>query len=70
MDLSNSASGERSIIFLAENCIAGVSNPEESEALEIIKISIDELYNKVDNGEVRDSLTVAAALWLKLNRDK
>ena len=70
MDLSNSATDEKSIIFLAENCSAGLPSPEETEALEIIKISIDELYNRVDNGEVRDSLTVAAALWLKLNRDK
>jgi 8-oxo-dGTP pyrophosphatase MutT (NUDIX family) len=70
MDLSNSASDERSIIFLAENCSPGQSSPEETEALALVKISINELYLRVESGEIRDSLTVAAAYWLKLNRGK
>ncbi len=68
MDLSNSASDEKAIIFLAENCFQGKSFPEESEALETIKISIEELHIRVEQGEITDSMTVAAALWLKLNK--
>lgn len=67
MHLSNSVSDEKAVLFLAEDCKFGFSNPEETESIEILRISIEELFLRVQSGEITDSLTVAASLWLKVN---
>lgn len=66
MDLSNSASNEKAFIYVARNLEFRESNPDENEDLQIRKIPFDELYQRVLSGEIRDSLTVAGVLRLRL----
>lgn len=64
--LSNSVSDELGIIFLAQDLSYGESEPEETEQLVIRKLPFLEAYNMVLNGEITDSLSVAAILKLKI----
>ncbi len=66
MDLSNSATTEKALIYVASGISFHESNPEETEKLEVKKIPFDELYQMVLKGEVTDSLSVAGVLRLKL----
>lgn len=66
MDLSNSASDEEAIIYIARNLSFHEPEPEEDEELEQRKLPFSELYGMVQRGEVRDSLTVAAVLKIQL----
>lgn len=66
MDLSNSATDEKAVIYLARVLEFTAANPEDCEDLLIRKIPFEELYRRVLNGEIRDSLTVAATLRVKL----
>ncbi|MCW3071384.1 MAG: mismatch repair protein MutT [Bacteroidetes bacterium] len=66
MHLSNSASDEFCILYLAQDLSFGESEPEDDEKLEVRKLHFDELYKMVESGEVTDSLTVAAVLKVKL----
>jgi ADP-ribose pyrophosphatase len=66
MHLSNSASDEHCFIYLAQDLTFGESMPEEDEALEVVKIPFNEFYQRVESGEITDSLTVAAALKIKI----
>lgn len=66
MHLSNSASDEFCILYVAQDLSFGQSEPEDSEELEVRKLPFDELYKMVETGEVTDSLTVAAVLKVKL----
>ncbi|MCK5683250.1 NUDIX hydrolase [bacterium] len=66
MHLSNSATDEYSVIYLAEDLSYHEAEPEETEELQIKKLPLDEVYNMVISGEITDSLTVAGILRLKL----
>ncbi|MGZ4073594.1 MAG: DNA mismatch repair protein MutT, partial [Bacteroidia bacterium] len=66
MYLSNSASDEFCILYIAQDLTFGEAEPEETEELEIRKLHFDELYKMVDSGEITDSLTVAIVLKTKL----
>ena len=66
MDLSNSVSDERAIIYLATGLTHGESEPEETEALTIQKVSLKDAFLRIEKGEIRDSLTVAAIYKLML----
>lgn len=66
MHLSNSASDEYCILYLAQDLSFGESEPDDDEDLQVVKIPFEELYQRVISGEITDSLTVAAALRLKL----
>ena len=66
MDLSNSVSDERAIVYLARGLKAGEASPEETEDLRIRKMSLQEVYHAVEKGEIRDSLTVAAIYKLRV----
>jgi 8-oxo-dGTP pyrophosphatase MutT (NUDIX family) len=66
MHLSNSVSDEYALIYLARGLKQFSPSPEESEQLIIKKIPFEELYQKVISGEITDSITVAAALKIKL----
>lgn len=65
MDLSNSATTEKALIFLARDLSFHESNPDETEDLKLEKISFNELYQKVIKGEIVDSLSVVGVLRLK-----
>lgn len=64
--LSNSVSDELGIIYLARELSFGESSPEESEDLTIRKLPFETAYQMVLNGEITDSLSVAALFKLKI----
>ena len=66
MHLSNSVSDELAIIYLARDLSFGESNPEETEQLTIKKLPFNEACNMVMNGEITDSMSVAAILKVKV----
>lgn len=66
MDLSNSATDERAIIYVARGLSFHENNPDDTEDLQLRKIPFEELYQMVVRGEVNDSLSVAGVLRLKL----
>ncbi|MGB3524345.1 MAG: NUDIX hydrolase [Flavobacteriales bacterium] len=66
MDLSNSASDEKAVIFVARGLTFHAPEPDHDEELEQRKLPFMELYEMVQRGEVRDSLTVAAVLKVRL----
>lgn len=66
MHLSNSATDEFCILFIAQELNYGESEPEDDEKLEVRKVHFNELYQMVEKGEITDSLTVAAVLKTKL----
>jgi len=65
MDLSNSATDEHAILYVARNLSFTEAEPEETEELTIKKIPFDTLFNMVMNGEIEDAMTIAAVLKLK-----
>lgn len=66
MYLSNSASDEFCILYIAQDLSFGEAEPEDDEQLEVRKLHFDELYKMVESGEITDSLTVAIVLKTKL----
>jgi 8-oxo-dGTP pyrophosphatase MutT (NUDIX family) len=68
MHLSNSVSDEQAIVYLATGLIQGEANPEETEDLEVVKMSLEQAYQKVLNAEITDAITVAAILHLKIKK--
>ncbi len=62
MDLSNSVSDEEALIYLATDLTCVEKQPEESEELHIKKIKFTEAYRMVMEGEITDSISVAAIL--------
>ena len=42
------------------------AEPEETEVLQVKKLPFDELFKMVMEGKIRDAITVAAVLKLKL----
>jgi ADP-ribose pyrophosphatase len=68
MDLSNSASDEQAVIYLAQDLEFHEAEPESTEDLEVRKVHFSTLYDMVLRGEIRDSLTVATVLKVELMR--
>lgn len=66
MHLSNSASDEFCILYLAQDLSFGEAQPEDDEDLQVAKIPFEEVYELVCEGKITDSLTVAAVLKVKL----
>lgn len=62
MHLSNSVSDELAIIYLAQELTQGKAEPEETEDLQLIKVSFAKAYQMVMDGEIIDSMSVAAIL--------
>jgi ADP-ribose pyrophosphatase len=69
MDLSNSVSDEQAYIFLARDLSQHEAEPEETEELKIRKLPFEEAFQMVINGEITDSLSVAAILRTKIILD-
>ena len=70
MDLSNSASDEVAILYLAQDLEFHEPEPDHNEELVLRKLPFNELLGMVLRGEARDSLTVAAVLkveYLRVN---
>ena len=57
---SNSCTDEHSILYLAHDLTFHQAHPDEDELLQIKKINICDLYQKVITSQIKDSLTVVA----------
>ena len=66
MDLSNSATTERALIYLATGITVHEAQPDETEQLQVKRIPLSEAFEMVLEGEIVDSLSVAGLLRLKL----
>ncbi len=64
--LSNSATDEHAIIYVARDLSFTKAQPEDSEQLKLKKVPFEELFQMVMNGEITDAMTVAAVLKLQL----
>ncbi len=58
-------SGERISIYLCTGLTAGDTDFDEDEALDIIEMPFDELYNMCMNNELEDSKTIVGILMAK-----
>lgn len=70
MHLSNSATNELAIVFVATGLTFEESEPEESEVLQVKKIPFKEAYEWVMSGKIMDGITVAAILKTKILLDQ
>jgi hypothetical protein len=62
MDMSNSLSDERAVIYLATGLSPGAYQPEATEVLRHKRAHFAEVLARVASGYIRDSMTVAAVL--------
>jgi 8-oxo-dGTP pyrophosphatase MutT (NUDIX family) len=62
MDLSNSLTDERAVIFLATELRPGRAQPEATEVLTHRQAHFTDVLARIADGRIRDSLTVAAVL--------
>jgi 8-oxo-dGTP pyrophosphatase MutT (NUDIX family) len=65
MDLSNSATDERAICFLAWDIEPGEPHPEDAELLAVKRVPFPEAVGMVERGEIRDAMSVAAILMVQ-----
>jgi ADP-ribose pyrophosphatase len=70
MQLSNSVSDEISYTYVARGLHFVGTSPEETEELHIRKLPFEEVYQMAMRGEIRDGLSVASILKLKLLIEK
>lgn len=66
MHLSNSATDEWCIIYLAQGLIRGEAEPEDTEDLAIKKMKLEEVFEEIEAGKITDSLTVTAIYKLMI----
>ncbi len=66
MDLSNSVTDERAIVYLATDLQQGEPDPEETEELAVSKIHFTEVYQMILDGKITDAITVAAIFKMKI----
>ncbi len=65
---SNSVTDEVAYIFLATGLGQGQQQLEDSEDIELLKVSVDQAIMMALNGEITDAMSVAALLKLALLR--
>jgi ADP-ribose pyrophosphatase len=70
LHLSNSATDEFGVLYIARGLEFHAPEPEDSEQLEVRKIPFTELYEMVMDGRITDSLSVIAVLKAKMLMDK
>ena len=71
MHLSNSATDELALVYLATDLSFEEAEPEESEVLQLKKLHLNEAFNWVMEGKITDGISVAAILkakWLLDNK--
>lgn len=66
--LSNSVSDERATVFVARGLSQGAASPDETEAIRLRRLPIDDAISMVRCGEITDSISVMALLHLALDR--
>jgi hypothetical protein len=62
MDLSNSLTDERAVLFLATGLTPGEASPEGTEVLKRRRAHFADVLARVAGGRIRDAMTVAAVL--------
>jgi 8-oxo-dGTP pyrophosphatase MutT (NUDIX family) len=60
--LSNCFSAERGFLYIARGLSQEASSPDHTEQLEVRKIPFAECLRMVNQGEIKDSLTIIAVL--------
>jgi 8-oxo-dGTP pyrophosphatase MutT (NUDIX family) len=70
LHLSNSATNELAIVYVAKGLSFGTAEPEESEVLQVKKLPLSEAYQWVMDGKITDSISVAAILKARLLMDQ
>lgn len=70
MRLSNSVSDEIAYIYVAKELTFHEAQPDDTEELIVRKLPFEEVYQMVMEGEIKDSMSVAGILKLKLLIDK
>jgi len=68
VDLSNSISDERAVLFLATHLTYGEASPEPSEALAIRWVPFDEALTMTTDGRITDAMSVLAIQRVALDR--
>jgi 8-oxo-dGTP pyrophosphatase MutT (NUDIX family) len=68
VDLSNSISDERAVLFLATNLTHGEAEPEPTEALDLRWVPFDEALAMTIDGRITDVMSVAAIQRVALAR--
>lgn len=70
--LSNCFSSERGVLFLARELSFGESRPDHTEVLQLRSVLLRDALTMVDDGEIKDSLSIIAILrvarWLEGER--
>jgi 8-oxo-dGTP pyrophosphatase MutT (NUDIX family) len=64
--LSNSVSDELAVIYLATELTQQDAEPEETEALQIKKVSLSDAFGMVADGTITDAMSVAALTKIEL----
>ena len=59
---SNSITDEYGVVYVARELTAGETDFEETEALEVRRLPLDEAVAMVERGEITDAISVAAIL--------
>ena len=67
---SNSATDELAYIFVAQDLKLVESQPDETEQLQIKKLSLLSAFEMVMNGEIKDAISIIGILKLKLLIDE
>ncbi|MTI68310.1 MAG: NUDIX hydrolase [Firmicutes bacterium] len=55
-------SNEKLYLFMAKNLNVGEANPDTDEYIEVVKIKLEDLVEKVNKGEIQDSKTIVGIL--------
>jgi hypothetical protein len=66
LHLSNSVSDELAIIYLATELMQQDAEPEETEALQIKKVSLSDAFGMVADGTITDAMSVSALTKIEL----
>ena len=65
MSLSNSSTDDQVIVYLAQGLEIGISEPEDTEDLQLVKMPLTQAFDYVMQGRIHDAISVAALLKLK-----
>jgi 8-oxo-dGTP pyrophosphatase MutT (NUDIX family) len=68
MDLSNSITDERAVLFVATDLTLGEATPDPTEALDIRWVPFDEALAMTLDGRITDAMSVAAIQRVALDR--
>ena len=58
LHMSNSVTDEAGMVFLAQGLSMGEASPEETEDLQVVKVSLKEALDMIHRGEITDALSI------------